>query len=139
MMRMIQSIRSNHPDFSFLTGWDPMIVPMLLAGATGGVNATSNVAPELTRRMYDLTVSGSLDEAMRLQYNVLQLFDRMFLGHNFPDGFRIGVDARGFDFGHGRQPSGRPTPDSREDTIKAEIARIAHTAKNREPGLTRHL
>jgi 4-hydroxy-tetrahydrodipicolinate synthase len=125
MMRMIHRIRPNRPDFSFLTGWDPMIVPMLMAGATGGVNATSDVAPELVRKMYDLTVSGNLDESMRLQYKVLRLFDRMFIGHNFPDGFRIGVDARGFDFGRGRQPSGLSIPDPNLDAMKAEIIEMS--------------
>src|ERR1035437_3940658 len=47
MMRMIRNIRPKRPDFTFLTGWDPMIVPMVMVGATGGVNAIGNVAPEL--------------------------------------------------------------------------------------------
>jgi 4-hydroxy-tetrahydrodipicolinate synthase len=133
MMRMIQRIRPHRPDFSFLTGWDPLIVPMLMAGATGGVIATSDVAPELVRKMYDFTVSGNLVEAMRLQYRVLSLFDRMFLGWNFPDGFRVGADARGFDFGHGRQPSGLTTSKADLDSIKAQIAEMSRVAEAPEP------
>ena len=129
MMRMIRNIRPKRPDFSFLTGWDPMIVPMLMVGATGGVNATSQVAPELVRKMYDQTVAGNLNEAMHLQYRVLQLFDRLFLGHNFPDGFRIGVDARGFDFGHGRQPAGFSMQVQDREALKAEIAELARIAE----------
>ena len=125
MMRMIRNIRPKRPDFTFLTGWDPMIVPMVMVGATGGVNAIGNVAPELVRKMYDLAVSGDFDEAMHLQYKLLRLFDLMFTGHNFPDGFRIGVDARGFDFGSGSQPSGLSIPRSNTDAINAEIAEMS--------------
>jgi dihydrodipicolinate synthase/N-acetylneuraminate lyase len=132
MMRMIRRIRPHRPEFTFLTGWDPLIVPMLMAGATGGVNATSNVAPELILRMYDLTVSGNLKESMRLQYKVLNLFDRMFLGWSFPDGFRIGADSRGFDFGQGRQPSGFLWPELATDAIKSEIAEMSRIVEKSE-------
>src|ERR1035437_2059233 len=126
MMRMIQSIRPRRPDFTFFTGWDPLVVPMMMAGATGGVNATSDVAPELLRKMYDLFISGEVKEAMCLQFRVLSLFDRLFADQNFPDGFRIGVAARGFDFGRGRQPSGVSVSDEKTRAIIAEIVELTH-------------
>jgi 4-hydroxy-tetrahydrodipicolinate synthase len=132
MMRMIGRIRPHRPEFTLLTGWDPLIVPMIMVGATGGVNATSNVAPELTLKMYNLAVSGNLHESMQLQYKVLSLFDRMFLGWNFPDGFRIGADSRGFDFGRGRQPSGSSPPNLATDAIKSEIAEMSRFAEECE-------
>jgi dihydrodipicolinate synthase/N-acetylneuraminate lyase len=104
MMRMIESVRPNRPDFSFLTGWDPVIMPMLLVGCDGGTNATSGVAPELTRKLYDLTRNGRLDEAGRVQYAVRRLFDAMLYSADFPEGFRVGVALRGMRMGRGRQP-----------------------------------
>lgn len=104
MMRMIAAIRPSRPDFSFLTGWDCVLIPMMLAGADGGTNAASNVVPELMRRLYDLFRAGRLDEAMELQRRVLELFDLMLNNFEFPDGFRAGAEMRGFDFGRGRQP-----------------------------------
>jgi 4-hydroxy-tetrahydrodipicolinate synthase len=104
MMRMIEAVRPNRPDFSFLTGWDPVLLPMLLIGCDGGTNATSGVAPELTRKLYDLTRSGRLEEAKRLQYVVCRLFDAMLYSADFPEGFRVGVALRGIRTGAGRQP-----------------------------------
>lgn len=49
MIRMIQAVRPNRPEFSFLTGWDAALMPMLLVGCDGGTNASSGVVPELTR------------------------------------------------------------------------------------------
>lgn len=119
MMRMIAAIRPQRPDFTFLTGWDCVLVPMMLAGADGGTNAASNVVPELMRKLYDLCRAGRLDEAMQLQFRILELFDLMLGSFEFPDGFRAGAEMRGFRFGRGRQPQ---SPSQRAD--RAALKRL---------------
>jgi dihydrodipicolinate synthase/N-acetylneuraminate lyase len=104
MIRMMQAVRPNRPDFSFMTGWDAALMPMILVGADGGTNASSGVVPELTRKLYDLTKSLQLDEARTIQYDLVKLFDAMLYSAEFPDGFRAAVDLRGFNMGRGRQP-----------------------------------
>jgi 4-hydroxy-tetrahydrodipicolinate synthase len=104
MGRMISTIRPHRPDFSFLTGWDVILAPVMLLGADGGTNATSGVVPELMRRLYDLTMARQIDEAMTLQLRLIELFDAMLYSGDFPDGFRAGVELRGFDIGPGRLP-----------------------------------
>jgi len=104
MIRMIQAVRPNRPNFSFLTGWDAALMPLLLVGCDGGTNASSGVVPELTRRLYDLTLAARLDEARALQYDLVTLFDAMILHSEFPEGFREAVKLRGFAMGRGRQP-----------------------------------
>ncbi len=103
MMRMISSVRPIRPDFSFLTGWEAVLAPMLLVGADGGTNASSNVVPEVTRKIYELCRAGKYDEAMPLQYHLTELFDAMLFPFEFPDGFRAGAELRGFRFGRPRQ------------------------------------
>ncbi|WP_437188021.1 dihydrodipicolinate synthase family protein [Planctomicrobium sp. SH668] len=104
MIRMIQAVRPNRPDFSFLTGWDSALMPMLLVGCDGGTNASSGVVPEVTRRLYELTVSNRIDEARTVQYDLIKLFDTMIYQAEFPEGFRAAVNLRGFNMGRGRQP-----------------------------------
>lgn len=104
MIRMIQAVRPNRPDFAFLTGWDAALMPMLLAGCDGGTNASSGVVPELTRKLYDLTVSYQIDAARAVQYDLIRLFDTMIYSAEFPEGFRAAVGLRGFTMGQGRQP-----------------------------------
>ncbi len=104
MMRMIAAVRPLRPDFAFMTGWDAALMPLLLVGCDGGTNATSGVVPEITRKLYDLTIAGKLDEARDLQYRLLPLFDAMLYSAEFPEGFRAGVSLRGFNTGVGRQP-----------------------------------
>lgn len=104
MMRMIAEVRPIRPDFSFLTGWDAALMPMLLIGCDGGTNATSGIVPEITRKLYDLTIASRLDEARDLQYRLLKLFDSMIYSAEFPEGFRAALRLRGIDAGIGRQP-----------------------------------
>ena len=104
MIRMIQAVRPNRPEFSFLTGWDAALMPLLLIGCDGGTNATSGVVPELTRKLYDLTMARQIDEARKLQYDLVKLFDTMIYSAEFPEGFRAAVELRGFRMGTGRQP-----------------------------------
>ena len=93
MMRMIAAVRPIRPDFTFLTGWEAVLVPMLLVGCDGGTNATSGVVPELTRKLYDLTRAGQIDEAMRLQYRLLGTVRRDALLGRFPRGLPRGGRA----------------------------------------------
>lgn len=104
MLRMISAVRPQRPDFTFLTGWEAVLMPMLIMGVDGGTHATSGVVPELTRRLYDLTMSGQHDEARTLQMRLLELFDAMLYSADFPDGFRAAVELRGFAMGPSRQP-----------------------------------
>lgn len=104
MMRMIDAVKPHRPEFAFLTGWDAALMPMILIGCDGGTNATSGVVPEITRRLYDLTVTGQIEEARGLQYRLMRLFDAMIYSSEFPEGFRAALRLRGIHTGRGRQP-----------------------------------
>jgi dihydrodipicolinate synthase/N-acetylneuraminate lyase len=104
MLRLIAAVRPLRPDFTFLTGWDPALVPMLVAGCDGGTNATAGVVPELTRQLYEAARASDLPRAFALQTQITTLFDVLFPGGEFPEGFRVGVAQRGFRMGPSRQP-----------------------------------
>jgi dihydrodipicolinate synthase/N-acetylneuraminate lyase len=120
MLRLIAAVRPARPDFSFLTGWDAALVPMLLAGCDGGTHATSGVAPELTRRIYDAVRAGDLAEAARLQRDLTSVFDLLIQTPDFPEGFRVGAEARGFRMGRSRQPA----TESQSADRRALLARV---------------
>ena len=114
MMRLIAAVRPQRPDFTFLTGWEAVLAPMLMAGCDGGTNASSNAVPEVTRRIYELCRAGNYAEAMVWQYRILELFDAMLYPFEFPDGFRAAAALRGFQMGHGRQPLTEPQVSSQK-------------------------
>ncbi len=104
VLRLMNEVRPFRPDFTIVTGWDAALVPMLMMGCDGGTNATSGVAPELTRAVYDAVTQGRMDDARRLQVKLLKLFDLLFSRCEFPEGFRLGAEIRGFRMGPSRQP-----------------------------------
>lgn len=121
MMRMMAAVKPIRPDFIFLTGWDAVLVPMLSIGCDGGTNASSGVVPQLTRKLYDLTRSGQTEEAMRLQFRLLEIFDAMLFAADFPAGFRAAVEVLGFQVGPSRQPQ--------SESQKAAIAALQTTLR----------
>jgi 4-hydroxy-tetrahydrodipicolinate synthase len=60
--------------------------------------------PELTRKLYELTTSGRLDEARTVQGIITRIFDLMLFSADFPEGARVGVRLRGIRMGPSRQP-----------------------------------
>lgn len=118
MMRMISAVQQERPDFSFLTGWEAALLPMLMIGCDGGTNATSGIVPEVTRRLYDLTTQLKLDAARDLQYRLLRLFDAMLYSAEFPEGFRVALQLRGIRTGPGRQPQSSVQQQSLADLQK---------------------
>ncbi|MDC0295257.1 dihydrodipicolinate synthase family protein [bacterium] len=128
MMRMISAIRPMRDDFTFLTGWDAALVPMLIAGADGGTNATSGVVPELTGAIYRNVAAGNITEAMRLQYQLIPLFDAMISLGEFPEGFRAGARSRGWDLGPGRVPLSEPQKNAVARTQREIDALVAEVA-----------
>ena len=62
------------------------------------------MVPEITRKLYDLSVARQLEQACDLQYRLLPLFDAMLYSAEFPEGFRAALRLRGFRTGNGRQP-----------------------------------
>lgn len=123
MQRMMAAVKPIRPDFVFLTGWEAALVPMLLIGCDGGTHASSGIVPELTRRIYDTARAGDLSTARSLQFQLLELFDPLIACPDFPEGFRLGVELRGFNMGPGRQP--RTAKQCEEDAqLKKRLAPI---------------
>ncbi|RIK73148.1 MAG: dihydrodipicolinate synthase family protein [Planctomycetota bacterium] len=121
MMRMMAAVEPHRPDFSFLAGWEPTMLPMLLVGCTGGTHATSGIVPEFTRKLYELAASGNIAEARPLQMQLTELFDLVVYSANLPEGVRAAVELRGFQFGASRQPA-----DPAQHVDRPRLSRIVH-------------
>lgn len=67
-------------DFTVIIGTDSLVVPGLLMGCTGVVSAVADVFPEVMVKMYNAFVEGNMEEAVRLQYEVINLRDALKTG-----------------------------------------------------------
>lgn len=120
-LHTMNAIKPQRPEFSILVGWEELLVPSLMMGGDGGTLSTAGVAPEAIMRIFKESVHGNWSEARRLQYKLLELFQTMLQAANFPTGFRLGYEARGFDIGHARYPN---SPDEENSLIEI-AAKIA--------------
>lgn len=120
-LHLMNEIKPQRPEFSILLGWEELIVPGLFMGADGGTLSTAGIAPEAIMRIYHAAKAGQWEEAKRLQYKLLELFQTMLTAGNFPSGFRLGVKARGFDIGHARFP----VSEQEAETLRQVSDRIA--------------
>ncbi|MFZ4597959.1 MAG: dihydrodipicolinate synthase family protein [Terrimicrobiaceae bacterium] len=102
-MDTLNEVKTQRPDFSCLIGCEEILLPILLMGGDGGTIATSGVAPEAVMKLYQSFLQGDLGEAKRVQFKLLELIKTMFAAGNFPEGFREGVNLRGFQTGRGPQ------------------------------------
>lgn len=103
-MDTLHEVKAIRPDFSCLIGTEEILLPVLMMGGDGGTIATSGVAPEAVMKLYNAFRAGDFAEAKRVQFKLLELIKTMFAAGNFPEGFREGVNLRGFDTGRGPQP-----------------------------------
>lgn len=68
--------------FSVLSGDDDLTLPLMALGASGVVSVVANVAPRKTVAMVDAMLSGNLDAARKLHYELSPLVKAMFLETN---------------------------------------------------------
>jgi len=72
-VEVLQAVKPARPDFSVLAGFEPLILPSMLAGADGSICAFANVAPELFVGLVKAAREGDLQKAAELHRRVLFL------------------------------------------------------------------
>ena len=73
------------PEFSILSGDDPLTLPIMALGGTGVISVAGNVAPGAVSDMVDALRSGDaagIDRGRELHYELLPLFRALFLETN---------------------------------------------------------
>ncbi len=102
--QVLHEIKPQRPDFSVLMGWEELLCTALFMGGDGGTISTAGVIPEVIMKIYREALAGNWAEAKRVQFKLLDLFSLMVNAPNFPEGFRIGYELRGFRPGRARFP-----------------------------------
>lgn len=97
-MHNYEIIKENNPDLSILIGRDEIFLQALISGADGCMLGSAAIVPELFVEIYKKFKENKLDEAMVLQRSILKLL-RICFKPAFPNGFKLAVEARGFNMG----------------------------------------
>lgn len=89
--------------FNVMPGSANFFVTGLLMGAPGGVISLANVFPEITCKLYDLTVSKQYDEAFKLNEKIL-LMNKSVSGSGGVAAVKYAMDLAGLNGGKPRLP-----------------------------------
>ncbi len=103
MAQVCETMRRIRGKMDLFSGEDFLNLPMLAIGGAGLISVTSNIAPALVKKMYELVKANKLDEANELQDFLLPLEDACFLEVN-PIPIKAAYNMLGFDAGVPRAP-----------------------------------
>ena len=90
-------------DLAIYSGNDDQIIPVLSLGGKGVISVLSNVMPKYTHDMTQKYFEGNVEEATKMQLDVIDLTDALFIEVN-PIPVKHALNLMGFDFGIPRLP-----------------------------------
>jgi 4-hydroxy-tetrahydrodipicolinate synthase len=112
--------QSINPDFGVITGIE-YIIPAMTLGGVGSMSIFGGVAPRLVQKLYDLTVQGSLTEALKLQDKVSALWQ---LGKGgYPAPIKTMMEIMGRPVGETRLPL-IPTSPEKKAFLEKELDKL---------------
>lgn len=114
-------ILNAQPGFYLLAGSANFFFTGLLMGAVGGVLSLADAFPEPCCKLYDLGVSGKLEEGRELQFYLMKI-NQMVSGKYGVAGVKAAVDFAGFYGGPTRAPLTPLTSDEKKKLREGLIA-----------------
>lgn len=93
----------NAPSLTLYSGNDDIIVPMLSIGAKGVISAAANILPEEIHNICELYFRGEHKAASRLQFDILEAVNALFLEVN-PIPIKTAMRDLGYPVGNLRLP-----------------------------------
>ncbi len=125
MAQVCETMRRIRGKMDLYSGEDFLNLPMLAVGGAGLISVTSNVAPALVKKMYNLVKENKLDEANAVQDLLLPLEDACFLEVN-PIPVKAAYNMIGFNAGVPRSPL-TELEDKNKEILLREIKRVGLT------------
>ena len=75
-------IRDVPKGFAIYSGDDATAVALMLCGGHGNISVTANIAPKLMHEMCRAALAGNIEQAMRIQFQLMPLHKHLFVEAN---------------------------------------------------------
>jgi dihydrodipicolinate synthase/N-acetylneuraminate lyase len=98
MQNILNLMDGMSREFRVMVGWEEMLLSALTVGAHGCMVASGGILPELMTAILRHYNANQIDQAARLQRLVARATEEMKKVF-FPYGYKLGIQARGFDMG----------------------------------------
>ncbi len=94
MEQIMDIIRQRPEGFGVLSGDDPLVLPLVAAGADGVISVVSNSFPKDFSNMVRYTATDKHKEALAIHYNLLEI-TKMFFAQGNPGGVKEALKQMG--------------------------------------------
>lgn len=125
--KVAEMVAYSDPAFGVLAGSANFLYPALCLGATGGILALANVAPNVCKELHRLWQAGEHEQARQLQYRLLAPNAAVTAKHGIP-GLKVALEHVGLRGGAPRPPllplNEKDAADVRDTLDKAHLGRV---------------
>lgn len=90
-----EAVRRTPPNFQVFQGYDSHVLPSLFFGATGGINALTNVIPEAYVAAVEAANASDVETARAIHTNQIAPLFQTCIEHGFAPASKAGLVARG--------------------------------------------
>jgi dihydrodipicolinate synthase/N-acetylneuraminate lyase len=98
VQNILNLVNGMKRDFRVMVGWEEMLLAALILGADGCMVASGGILPELMTAILHYYRANQFEPAARIQRLVAKATEEMRKVF-FPYGYKLGMQARGFDMG----------------------------------------
>ena len=121
--QLSEIIHLSRKGFAVFVGSAPVFYPALCVGATGGVLAVANAAPNECVEIYNLFHKKKFDQARELQYRLTPFAKGVTTKYGI-GGLKLGMDLTGYFGGEPRLPLKKHGPE-----VKEELKQLFHRVR----------
>jgi 4-hydroxy-tetrahydrodipicolinate synthase len=121
---MILTVKSAHPHFSVLCGYDDHLFTTLLLGGDGGISASANFAPQVSVRLLQAFRDGDLKQAATSHQTLLQIPQMYQFDVPFVNVIKEAIVLCGLSISTYVLPPASPLSDTRKEQLKKLLQQL---------------
>ena len=121
---IINRVHTFRPDFIIFSGYDEYMLDTLLLGGHGGIPATFNFAPTITRSIYQAFLDNDLEKARYFQQQLAKLSPLYALEQPFFGVITTDIKLSGLDISTAVVAPALPLSDEKTAVVKTILASI---------------
>ncbi|MDU2937884.1 dihydrodipicolinate synthase family protein [Superficieibacter sp. BNK-5] len=121
---IINRVHTFRPDFIIFSGYDEYLLDTLLLGGHGGIPATFNFAPQITRGIYDAFINNDLNRARAFQQQLAKLSPLYALEQPFFGVIKTAIKLSGVDISTAVVPPALPLNNEKTEQVRNILAHI---------------
>lgn len=121
---IINRVHTFRPDFIIFSGYDEYMLDTLLLGGHGGIPATFNFAPTITRGIYQAFLDNDLEKARYFQQQLAKLSPLYALEQPFFGVIKTAIKLSGLDISTAVVAPALPLSDEKTAVVKTILASI---------------